>query len=145
MRRWIVLCSTLACAGQARAMRVDVPTAELCRLSSHVVVGEVTTAATEWTQDGSFETVSDVAVTSVLRGPSVLDAVVVTPGGTIGDLRQTVEDAARLDVDMRYVLLLHERADGRFVVTGGEAGAFPIPAGAGDAWVRTLLGACLAR
>ena len=145
MRRWIVLCSTLACAGQARAMRIDVPTAELCRLSSHVVVGEVTTTATEWTQEGSLETVVDVAVTSVLRGPSVQDLVLVTPGGAIGDLRQTIEDAARLDVDTRYVLLLHERADGTFVVTGGEAGAFPIPAGAGDAWVRSLLGACLAR
>ena len=145
MRRWIVLCSTLACAGQARAMRVDVPTAELCRMSSHVVVGEVTTTATEWTQEGSLETVVDVAVASVLRGPTVRDAMVVTPGGAIGDLRQIVEEAARLDVDTRYVLLLHERADGRFVVTGGEAGAFPIPVGAGDAWVRSLLGACLAR
>jgi hypothetical protein len=145
MRRWIVLCSTLACAGQARAMRVDVPTAELCRVSSHVVVGEVTTTASEWTQEGSLETVVDVAVSSVLRGSPVQDAVVVTPGGAMGELRQIVEDAARLDVDTRYVLLLHERADGRFVVTGGEAGAFPIPAGAGDAWIRSLLGACLAR
>lgn len=145
MRRWIVLCSTLACAGQARAMRVDVPTAELCRVSSHVVVGEVTTTATEWTQEGSLETVVDVAVASVLRGPSVRDAVIVTPGGSIGELRQIVEEAARLDVDTRYVLLLHQKPDGRFVVTGGEAGAFQIPAGAGDAWVRSLLGACLAR
>ena len=145
MRRWIVLCSTLACAGQARAMRVDVPTAELCRVSSHVVIGEVTTSAVEWTQEGSLETVVDVSVTSVLRGPSVQDVVVVTPGGAIGDLRQMVEEAARLDVDARYVLLLHQRTDGRFVVTGGEAGAFPVPAGAGDAWVRSLLGACLAR
>jgi hypothetical protein len=145
MRRWIVLCSTLACAGQARAMRVDVPKAELCRFSSHVIVGEVTTSATEWTQEGALETVVDVSVTSVLRGARVQDVVVVTPGGAIGDLRQIVEDAARLDVDTRYVLLLHERTDGRFVVTGGEAGAFPIPAGAGDAWVHSLLGACLAR
>jgi len=145
MRRWIVLCSTLACAGQARAMRVDVPTAELCRVSSHVVVGEVTTSATQWTQEGSLETVVDVAVTSVLRGTRVQDLVIVTPGGAIGDLRQIVEDAARLDVDARYVLLLHERTDGRFVVTGGEAGAFPIPEGAGEPWARSLLGACLAR
>ena len=41
-------------------MRVDVPTAELCRVSSHVVVGEVTTTASEWTQEGSLETVVDV-------------------------------------------------------------------------------------
>ena len=145
MRRWIVLLSTLACAGQARAMRVDVAPAELCRVSSHVVVGEVTTRTTQWTQDGSLETVVDVAVASVLRGPPRADVVVITPGGAVGDLRQIVSDAAQLAVDTRYVLLLHERADGRFVVTGGEAGAFAIPAGEGEAWAQSLLGACLAR
>jgi hypothetical protein len=145
MTRWIVLLSTLACAGPARAMRVDVAPEELCRVSTHVVVGEVTTRSTEWTQSGSLETVVDVAVASVLRGAPRSDVVVVTPGGAVGELRQIVEDAAELALDTRYVLLLHERADGRFVVTGGEAGAFAIPAGEGEAWARSLLGACLAR
>jgi hypothetical protein len=145
MRRQIVFLCALACAGQARAMRVDVAPAELCRVSSHAIIGEVTTRATQWTQEGSLETVTDVTVTSVLRGPSRQDVVVVTPGGAIGELRQIVEDAATLAVDTRYLLLLHERADGRFVVTGGEAGAFAIPAGEGEAWARKLLGACLAR
>jgi hypothetical protein len=145
MRRWIVFLGTLACAAQARAMRVEVAPEELCRVSSHVVVGEVTTRTTEWTQDGTLETVVDVAVASVLRGPPRADVVVVTPGGAVGELRQIVSEAAELALDTRYLLLLHERADGRFVVTGGEAGAFAIPAGEGDDWARSLLGACLAR
>jgi hypothetical protein len=145
MSRTLSCLCLLACAADARAMRVAVAPAELCRVSSHVVVGEVTTRSAAWTETGSLETVVDVAVSSVFAGAPRTDVVVVTPGGELGHLRQIVAESARLEVDTRYLLLLHERADGRFVVTGGEAGAFPMPAHAGDAWVRGLLGACLAR
>ncbi len=149
MKRQAVFLCALACGAQAHAMRVDVAPAELCRVSSLVVLGEVTTRTTAWTQDGSLETVVDVAVSSVLRGPARSDVVVVTPGGQLGDLRQIVEDAARLALDTRYLLLLQALPDGRFVVTGGEAGAFAVRAGPstddGAAWARSLLGACLDR
>jgi hypothetical protein len=145
MRRMLVCSVVVACAGDAWAMRVDVPPPELCRVSSHVVVGEVTTRTTAWTQEGSLETVVDVAVSSVLSGVPRTDVVVVTPGGELRELRQLVSESARLALDTRYLLLLHQQSDGRFVVTGGEAGAFAMPAGADDAWARTLLGSCLAR
>jgi hypothetical protein len=145
MKRLVGVTCALLCAIDARAMRVEVAPAELCRVSSLVVVGEVTTRATQWTQEGSLETVSDEAVSSVLVGAPRTDVAVVTAGGEMGELRQIVEDSAWLAVDTRYLLLLREQPDGRFVVTGGEAGAFAVPAQGGSAWAKKLLGSCLAR
>jgi hypothetical protein len=145
LNRLVGFLCVLACAGKARAMRIDVAPAEVCRMSSLAVVGEVTTRTTVWTQDGSLETVVDVAVSAVLKGAPRSDLVVVTPGGELGELRQIVEESARLTLDTRYLLLLHEQPDGRFVVTGGEGGAFAMPAGSTEAWARSLVGSCLAR
>jgi hypothetical protein len=145
MKRSFVWLGVLACAGDARAMQVASPPSELCGFATLVVLGEVTTKATQWSATGSLETVFDVSVETVLAGTPRADVVVVTPGGELHGLRQTVEDAARLEPDTRYLLLLHEEQNGTFVVTGGASGAFAAPSQGGEAWARALVGACHAR
>jgi hypothetical protein len=97
---------------------------ELCQRSELVVVGEVTTLETQWSEgsQGGLETHAFLAVEKTLRGPPVIDIEVVTRGGQIGDVRQWVEDAAVFQTDTRYVLHL-VRAGQAYRVVGGELGA----------------------
>jgi hypothetical protein len=143
---WCAIVALASGGRTAEAFRLAVPLSELCGLSTLVVVGEVTTLSSQWSSQaqGSLETMADVSVVQVLRGGPRSDVVITSPGGEMGDLVQTVEEAARLRVDVRYLLLLTARPHGSFVVTGGEAGAVPVPIGIADPvrWARQQVGAC---
>lgn len=135
----------------ALAFQVPMPRPELCSHASLVVVGEVTGAQGQWSAGpaGGIETLADVAVERTLSGRAPASLTVTTPGGHVGDLWLTVEDAASFRTDQRYLLLLTER-DGAWRVVGGSAGIIPLKrtangAGEDEAAAIASLGACLAR
>lgn len=114
----------------AFALTTTTDPADLCPLADAVVVAEATSAETEWAPGprGDLRTRTWLAVSEVLRGSPGDTVELLAPGGTLQGLVQTVEDAARLQLDHRYVLLL-TRTDEAWRVTGGAAGVFPLPHG----------------
>lgn len=127
----------------AWALTTTTDPATLCALADAVVVAEVTSQETEWAPGprGDLRTRSWAAVGEVLRGRPGDTVELLAPGGTLQGLVQTVEDAARLQVDHRYVLLLSREGDA-WRVTGGAYGAWALPHGAP---VPTLPEACHGR
>ncbi|MBN1334661.1 MAG: hypothetical protein JXB39_01740 [Deltaproteobacteria bacterium] len=118
----------------SQAVSLALPRAEICRLSTLVVTGEVTGLEARWSEPrpGEIETRADIAVDRVLKGATPEQGlVVVTPGGTLGDLLQRVEDAARLREDRRYLLLLAP-VPGGWAPVGGEDGAILLEGPQGD-------------
>lgn len=103
----------------------------LCKLADAVVVAEVTSGETEWAPGprGDLRTRAWAAVTEVLRGSPGDTVEVLSWGGRLDGLVQTVEDQPRLEEDHRYVLLLSRDGDA-WRVTGGEHGAWPLAHGA---------------
>jgi hypothetical protein len=120
----------------ARALALTTPTdaGALCALADRIVVAEVTSTETVWAAgaDGLLRTRDWVAVSEVLLGTDdgTETLEVLRWGGRLQGLVLTVEDQAVLRVDHRYVLLLTALPDGGWRVTGGEAGARPLPHGA---------------
>jgi hypothetical protein len=135
--RAVAVALLLLPAGPAHAIRVATPRPARCALADLVIVGEVTDATGRWRQGepGGVETVVDVALIRTVRGSPPADTVtVVTPGGTVGALTQTITDTASLRVDARYLLLLRRSPDG-YTIVGGPDGAIPLrwsAAGAGE-------------
>ena len=127
MKFQVHVCGALAAtwlATSASAMQMDVTPAELCRISTAVVVGEVTDIETRWVEGehGAIERLAAISVSQVPHGSLSQDIVVTLPGGTLDGLVHWVEDVPRLRVDTAYMLTLEQR-DGRWMVIGGEAGA----------------------
>ncbi len=146
MHRSLVLCLLLA-PSAARASKIEVPRAELCAISSLVVIGEVTGQDSTWSEGskGMVLTVSDLAVERTLRGDPVRDLRVTTRGGSFLGLTQHVSTAAVLRPDRRYLLLLAPRPDATWRVVGGEDGVVLLPWDGDLALVLDSLGGCLAR
>ncbi|MEL6342105.1 MAG: hypothetical protein AAFV53_03160 [Myxococcota bacterium] len=116
--------------GSAQAMQLDIDRPTLCAHATAAIIGEVTTRQSQWSQGslGGIETVFDVSVERVVFGAAPGDLSVVVPGGQIGDIHLNVEDAAPLQVDQRYLLLVKVADDGRrYIVFGGEQGATLLP------------------
>lgn len=145
MNRGLAL-SLLLLPASAWAAKVEVPRAELCELSTLVVIGEVTGHDTTWAQgsEGMILTVSDVAVQRTLRGDPVQDLRVTTRGGSLQGLTQQVEDAAVLHTDRRYLLMLTPRKGGGWRVVGGDDGAVLLPWDDEVQPILDTLGGCLA-
>jgi len=137
----------------ARALQLRVERPEICAQAALVALAEVTGQEARWTTaaTGGIETRFDLAVARSLKGRAPDDLVVVTPGGTMGELTQTVEDAAELQADRRYMLMLVPRpADDGYRVLGGEQGSIALRGdepGPGESEQEALasLGGCLAR
>lgn len=125
--RWVPALWMLA-AVPASALQLEVTRPELCTMSSHVVVGEVTDVETRWTSDdsGSIERTAHLAVGEVVRGPAVTDLDLHLPGGTIDETTVRVEDVPDLLENGRYLLFLAPDDAGRLVVIGGEQGVVRI-------------------
>ncbi|MCB9745010.1 MAG: hypothetical protein H6741_08385 [Alphaproteobacteria bacterium] len=147
MRRLLLL---LTASPAVMAFRVNIPRPALCERAELVVVAEVTGAETRWAAgpEGGIETLSDLAVIEVVKGRPPQDLRVLSPGGALGGLRYSVEDAAALRVDHRYLLLL-DPVDGGFRVVGGVDGAIPLrwgDSGPGEDRVEAIatLGSCRA-
>ncbi len=128
----------------AHAARLSVPLPELCAESALVVLAEVTGSEAEPTEQGLVLTSYDLAVLRVIRGELPAEPPrVVVPGGSVGGARLLVSEAATLQVDGRYLLLLSPRAQGGYKVRGGPDGAIPVAAGEEEAALARL-GGCRA-
>ena len=108
----------------ASAMQMDVTPAQLCSISTAVVVGEVTDIETRWVEGdhGAIERLASISVQQTPHGSLDQDIVVTLPGGTLNGLVHWVVDVPQLQVDTSYMMTLEQR-DGRWLVIGGEAGA----------------------
>ena len=117
-------------AVSASAMQMDVTPAQLCSISTAVVVGEVTDIETRWVEgeQGAIERLAAVSVQQTPYGSLDQDIVVTLPGGTLNGLVHWVEDVPKLQVDTAYMMTLEQR-DGRWMVIGGEAGAVQLAVG----------------
>ena len=130
--------------GPAEAARLAVPLPELCAGSALVVLAEVTGSEPEPTEQGLLLTSYDLAVIRVIRGELPAEPPrVIVPGGSDGEVRLLVSEAAKLQVDGRYLLLLSRRAQGGYLVRGGPDGAIPVAAGEEEAALARL-GSCRA-
>lgn len=131
---------TLLVGSPAIAMQDRLTRFELCVRADLVVIGEVTSAETVWTEDG-IERHAWVAVGRTISGRPRDTVEVRLPGGTIGELRHWVEDVPELEEDLRYLLFLYEDWAGGLQVLGGDAGAVRIqpPAGGeGEPYISAL-------
>ena len=124
----ITLALCLSIPAGALAMQMEKTRPELCSVSHHVVVGEVTDLETRWTdqEGGGIERVVHISVSDSIRGGAVDSLEVVLPGGEIDGLGHWVEDVPKLMVNGRYLLFLATAMDGKLQVVGGEAGAVRI-------------------
>lgn len=145
MRCPVLAALGLLLAGPAFGFAIEVPRPHLCARASLVVVGEVTGGEARWTPDGAIETVHHVSIARVVRGAPPPDALLVTtPGGRIGEVGLTIDHAATLAPDRRYLLLLAASGDGWRVV-GEQQGAIALRHGGDDdAAAIASLGDCRA-
>jgi hypothetical protein len=134
--------------GVAHAATLQMSRAELCELSSKVLVGEVSSQETRWSAGGSgaIERVVWVSVSTDVKGQPSSSVEVVLPGGELEGVAHWVEDSPRLIENGRYLLFL-QAIEGRWFVTGGEQGAVRLtPHGARvgetDADALSSVGAC---
>ncbi len=128
--QWVMVWST-ALATPAWALQLEMSRPELCQLSSHVVLAEVTGVETRWTPSGSIEREAHVAVIHSVVGDGGDDLDLHLPGGTIGEMTVRVEDVPPLLENARYLLFVAPDLEGRLVVIGGDQGAIRItPEGA---------------
>jgi len=107
----------------AGAVRVFIPTAERCALSTLVVDAEVTSQEGVWNDD-LIETLVDIHVHQALKGTAPDSLTFVVPGGEVAGLHLDISEAPKLKTDHRYVLLLHKRTDGAWTPVGGPDGVF---------------------
>lgn len=143
------LLAALLAPTPAAAVRVERPRPALCARASLVVIAEVTGIEGRWGTHDGIESVVDVAVVRVVRGALRDDGLsIVTPGGTVGGLTQTISEAPRFSSDARYLLLLTATDDG-WALVGGADGAIPLRwketgAGESEASAVASLGGCRA-
>ncbi len=107
----------------ASALQLQLDDAQLCGLSSHVVVGEITSSEVRWAEgdEGGIETHVWLAVDEVVRGPQTDTIHIVLPGGEIDGLRHWVEDVPMLVENHSYTLFLFDTPMGNMIV-GGDQG-----------------------
>ena len=115
---------TLLLLPAAQALRVAEPLPSLCRRAPVVAIGEVTGLETSWKED-QLVTLADFSVQRLLKGPAGDSLSILLPGGQLGELRQSISEAPRLEVDHRYLLLL-QPGEGGYTVVGGPDGVLPL-------------------
>lgn len=103
--------------------------------ADYIVEGTVTVVESRWNEErtGIF-TYTDFTAVTYLKGTPLpaSDFRIVTPGGTVGDITQAVEDQPIFH-EGRKVRLYLEMANGRFAIIGGLLGVeglepVPVPA-----------------
>ncbi|HMV68178.1 MAG TPA: hypothetical protein PKA64_15120 [Myxococcota bacterium] len=127
----LIAASVFLFAPRADALQMDLTRAELCRVSTAVVLGRVSDAETLWAanSNGGIERRVFVDTYKTLRGERAPMYEVVLPGGTMGELHHWVEDVPDLEVGAQYMLFLVRRpieAGGGWDVIGGDGGAVQI-------------------
>lgn len=140
-RLLVTAATLLLAAAPAAALQLQLDRPTLCSLSDRVVVGEVTSDETFWTEDGGIARRAWVAVQRDLRGDGEDTAELYLPGGEIGEFEHHVEDVPHLDIDGRYLLFLTDNPDGSYTVIGGHQGAVRVAhsaGGPGEAFLSVL-------
>jgi len=115
------------------AVQMKLTRPELCSISHHVVVGEVTDLTTQWAagNDGGIERIVNISVSDAVKGDKVETLELLLPGGQMGEIGHWVEDVPKLMVNGRYLLFVAPDMEGRLIVMGGDQGAVRItPKGA---------------
>jgi hypothetical protein len=120
----------LALAGPAlAALVVPVSVEELTRRSDTVVRGRIERVRARWSADGKrIFTHAEVAPSSVWRGSAPARLTVVSPGGVVGDIGQSVGGAPAFSEGEEVVLFLG-KAGGSFRVRGMGQGKFKVSDG----------------
>lgn len=108
----------------------------LSNIADYIVEGTVTGMESRWNEENTgIFTYSDFTVNTYIKGaPFPTNTVqIVTPGGTVGDITQAVEDQPIFHEGRRVRLYLEKVNDeftivcGRFGVEGLEIQAIPAP------------------
>ncbi len=139
--------SLLWLALPAFSAQLELSAPELCGLSTHVVVGEVTSTEVLWSSgpEGGLETHVWLAVEAVVHGEPVDTVEIVFPGGERDGWKHWVEDTPELVPDRRYSLFVQQGEHGAQVV-GGDQGAMQLKRSADvDAFsqdLQAVMGAC---
>ena len=106
----------------ATALQQQVTRAELCALSEHVLLVEVTDVETRWTSEATIGRWAHLAILDRVKGTQADGIDVWLPGGTMGHLTQQVEDVPNLMVNGQYLLFLGPGGSGQLEVLGGAQG-----------------------
>ncbi|OGO19858.1 MAG: hypothetical protein A2144_04615 [Chloroflexi bacterium RBG_16_50_9] len=108
----------------------------LSSMADYIVEGTVTGVESRWNEENTgIYTYSDFTVTAYIKGtPFPTNTIqIVTPGGTVGDITQGVEDQPIFHEGRRVRLYMEKVNDeftivcGRFGVEGLEIQAIPAP------------------
>jgi len=128
-RWWVAgVLMTLALGGVARAAVVlPLTVEELARRADAVVRGVAGETRPIRSADGrQIHTVTTIEVDLALKGGPPLTLEVLTPGGTWGDLSQTVTGAPSFRQGERVILFLRSLGPRRFRVEGLALGKFEV-------------------
>jgi hypothetical protein len=146
---FIILSSLLMLSSQALALQQQVTREALCGVSSVVLVAEVTSIETRWSEGetGGIERVAWLAPVQNAVGELSPQKPVLLPGGELNGLTYWVEDVPKLETDQQYLLFLKDRG-GFYEAIGGDAAPIPIqstPGTRGQPITQALneLGGCL--
>jgi hypothetical protein len=124
--RLLVVMALLASAltSATTLLKLDVP--GLTQVSDVIVRGRVDSVQAKWSGDRRrIVTEASLTVSEVLKGDVGKTALVVQPGGEVGEVGQIVHGVARFAVGQDVVVFLERRGD-RFTVTGMVQGKFTI-------------------
>jgi len=110
---------------------------DLARRADAVVRGVAADTQAVRSADGKqIFTVTTVQVDLALKGAPPLELEVLTPGGTVGHLTQSVAGAPRFVPGEKVILFLRSLGEGRFRVDGMALGKFEVVSSSGT---RTLV------
>lgn len=122
-------------SGATTLIRRDV--AELSSQSDTVVHGTVRRVQSRWSGDRRrIVTDVEIQVTDTLKGQPGSTVLVTQPGGTVGDIGQTVHGLASFTPGEEVVVFLERRGRVAFEVSGMAQGKFQVRRGADG---KTLL------
>ena len=120
----VVLKTSAPVASTLLSLDLDTLTQE----ADHIVVGRVLDAVA-FQRESRIYTLHRVEISKVVNGNNTEGEIieVITPGGTVGHIRQAVSGAAELEVGAQYLLFLEDRGDPSFsYVMGMSQGAYAL-------------------
>lgn len=134
----LTLLAALASAGAASAPRPAGATIlqaatldELSREADLVAVLTPTADRRSYWRDGRIFTDVRCVVTATIKGPASPSVIVRLPGGTVGDIGQSVAGAPTLRVSVPVVAFLMRPRDGGRAVLSMAAGLLPVSVAGG--------------
>ena len=112
-------------ASATTMLRAELP--ELARTADTIVHGTVRRVESRWSGDGRrIVTDVEIQVSETLKGQAGGSVLVTQPGGTVGDIGQTVHGLARFTPGEEVVVFLERRGKVAFEVSGMAQGKFQV-------------------